>query len=193
MQGPPVFGQANHSPIMLIGQAPGFKEVEVHKPFAWKAGKTLFSWFESIGLGEEQFRNQVYMSAVCRCYPSKKQKAGKILGGDRVPDNNEIRSCSQWLQSEITIIKPKLIIPVGKLAINQLIKIKKLDQVVGNIETINIYGHHCEILSLPHPSGVSTWIYTEPGKTLLSKALQLLHNHPVWQQVFKPIIDDHTW
>jgi len=69
MTGPPVTGEAVVSPVMLIGQAPGFKEIEVHRPFAWTAGKTLFKWFASIDVEENDFRQAVYMSAVCRCYP----------------------------------------------------------------------------------------------------------------------------
>jgi len=185
MQGPPVYGLPNLSKVMLIGQAPGFKEIEVHKPFAWQAGKTLFSWFEKIGLSEQQFRHKVYMSAVCRCYPGKKQKNGKSLSGDRVPDKTEILNCSRWLNNEIKLLSPQLLIPVGKLAINQLLPIKKLDEVVGKTITINIDTHHCEIIALPHPSGVSTWTNTEPGKSLLKDALSLLKMHSCWQQLIQ--------
>jgi len=187
MLGTPVYGQANHSPIMLIGQAPGFKEIEVHKPFAWTAGKTLFSWFEQIGLSEEQFRQRIYMSAVCRCYPGKKsisnkQNDKKVASGDRVPDKQEIKNCSQWLQAEVKLLQPKLIIPVGKLAISQIIKIKKLNEVIGISKQVTYFGHQCDMLALPHPSGVSTWIHTEPGKTLLRKALERIKQHPSWKE-----------
>jgi len=76
MQGPPVFGEACMSKIMLIGQAPGFKEIEVHQPFAWTAGKTLFNWFKQINIEEEHFRKSIYMSAICRCFPGKVIKNG---------------------------------------------------------------------------------------------------------------------
>ncbi len=66
MYGPPVAGNPILSPIMLIGQAPGDKEILIPKPFAWTAGKTLFKWFKQIGVSEDKFRNLVYMSAVCR-------------------------------------------------------------------------------------------------------------------------------
>ena len=79
MQGPVVMGSPVPSKVLLIGQAPGFKEIEVRKPFAWTAGKTMFGWFSSIGLDEDAFRGRVYMAAVCRCFPGKNPK-----GGDRV-------------------------------------------------------------------------------------------------------------
>ena len=88
MHPPSVVGRAVKSKILLVGQAPGDKEPELGRPFAWTAGKTLFKWFASIGLDEEGFREKVYMSAVCRCFPGKNPK-----GGDRVPNQTEIDTC----------------------------------------------------------------------------------------------------
>ena len=65
MHAPPVLGEPVKSQIMLIGQAPGDKEPQLQKPFAWTAGKTLFKWFDQIGLDEDTFRQQVYIAAVC--------------------------------------------------------------------------------------------------------------------------------
>lgn len=181
MTGPAVHGLPVVSPVMLIGQAPGFKEIEVLKPFAWTAGKKLFSWFEGIGINESCFRQQVYMSAICRCYPGKKTTGKNKNHGDRVPDAIEISQCAQWLQAEIEILKPQLILLVGKLAINQFMTINKLDEVIGQTHSISINGHPCDAIPLPHPSGASTWPLKEPGKTLLQQALQQIKNHPAWQ------------
>lgn len=183
MTGPAVHGLPIVSPVMLIGQAPGFKEIEVLKPFAWTAGKKLFSWFENIGMNESQFRQNVYMSAICRCYPGKKTNGQKKSHGDRVPEQDEIERCSQWLLSEINILKPKLIILVGKLAISEFMSIKKLDEVIGQTHQISINDHHCDAVPLPHPSGASTWPLKEPGKTLLQQAMQEIKNHSAWQQL----------
>ena len=102
MIGPVVSGLPVMSPVMLIGQAPGTREGPAGKPFAWTAGKTMFGWFAQVGLPEEQFRNRVYMAAVCRCFPGK--AAGG--GGDRVPDAGEIERCSVHLHAELKLIKP---------------------------------------------------------------------------------------
>jgi len=177
MFGPPVAGNPILSPIMLIGQAPGDKEILIPKPFAWTAGKTLFKWFNQIGLTEEQFRNLVYMSAVCRCFPGKKPR-----GGDRVPNKTEIKSCSHWLEMEYKLLQPKLILPVGKLAISQFLEVKKLTDVIGQIHKVELNGEKIDIIPLPHPSGASTWHITEPGKTLLKSTLKIVENHPVWKQ-----------
>lgn len=176
MYGPAVAGNPVISPIMLIGQAPGDKEILIPKPFAWTAGKTLFKWFNQIGVNEEEFRHLIYMSAVCRCFPGKKPK-----GGDRVPNKEEIKTCSQWLNAELELLQPKLVLPVGKLAISQYIEVKKLTDVIGKIHQVEINGISVDIIPLPHPSGASTWHTTEPGKTLLQNTLKLIKNHPVWK------------
>lgn len=178
MHGPAVAGNPVLSPIMLIGQAPGDKEIIIPKPFAWTAGKTLFKWFNQIGLNEEEFRSLVYISAVCRCFPGKKPK-----GGDRVPSKTEIKTCSQWLNTEIDILQPKLVLPVGKLAISQYLEVKKLTDVIGQVHKVELNGHIVDMIPLPHPSGASTWHITEPGKTLLQDALKLIQNHAVWKQI----------
>jgi len=182
MLGKPVIGFPANSKILLIGQAPGHKELEIHKPFAWTAGKTLFKWFSETGIEEKNFRQQVYISAVCRCFPGKKPK-----GGDRVPNKDEIFNCSNWLSSEIDILKPKLILPVGKLAISQLLTFNKLTEVIGIKHNININNQIIDIIPLPHPSGASTWHQTEPGKTLLAQSLKLVKEHASWKILLKQI------
>jgi uracil-DNA glycosylase len=178
MIGPVVTGSPVLSPILLIGQAPGDKEGSFGKPFAWTAGKTLFKWFERIGMDEESFRQRVYMAAVCRCFPGKNPK-----GGDRVPSPLEIDNCADWLQAEIDLLKPDLILPVGKLAISQLIPVKKLSEVIGKLHPVNFHGHHTETIPLPHPSGASTWHRTDPGLSLLESALMILQQHPAWEKI----------
>lgn len=178
MIGPVVTGQAVVSPVMLIGQAPGDKEGPAGRPFAWTAGKTLFKWFESIGLDEEAFRSRVYMAAVCRCFPGKNPK-----GGDRVPSPQEIDQCRHWLEREFELLQPQLLIPVGKLAIVQFMAVERLTDLIGQRHRIALAGRECDLIPLPHPSGASTWHRTEPGKSLLQDALALIHEHPAWKSL----------
>jgi len=175
---PVVMGQPVASEILLVGQAPGDKEGGLGRPFAWTAGKTMFKWFKSIGVAEDDFRQQVYMSAVCRCFPGKNPK-----GGDRVPDKNEIEICSQWLNKEIELLQPKLIIPVGKLAIAQYLTVNKLVDVIGKKFELCMKGVDVEMIPLPHPSGASTWHRMSPGKELLAQALDLLAQHDSWKKL----------
>lgn len=163
---------------MLLGQAPGTREGPAGKPFAWTAGKTLFRWFDGIGIGETDFRERVYMAAVCRCFPGKNPK-----GGDRVPSPDEIAACSTWLAAEVALTQPDLVIPVGKLAIAQLMDVHKLEDVVGLNHRVTVHSRETEVIPLPHPSGASTWHRMEPGKPLLAKALRLIQRHPAWKKL----------
>lgn len=177
MHRPAVSGGAIVSKIMTVGQAPGSKEPLMARPFAWTAGKTLFRWFEgACGISESEFRSSVYMAAVCRCFPGR--NAG---GGDRVPDAQEIAACSRWLESEVAILRPTLVIPIGKLAIQQFLPVEKLTGVIGKRFVTNKCGHRFDLIPLPHPSGASPWHRIEPGKRLLERALRLIVAHPAWR------------
>lgn len=177
---PVVTGQPVLSPVMLIGQAPGIKEGPAGKPFAWTAGKTLFGWFAQAGITEDAFRARVYMAAVCRCFPGKAASGG----GDRVPSADEIARCSRHLLAEVNLIRPQLVIPVGKLAIAQLVpETDKLVEIVGAPRRAQLGAAAFDVIALPHPSGASTWHRMEPGKTLLARALEQIAAHPAWRAI----------
>ncbi len=178
MQGPVVVGNPVDSPVLLVGQAPGDKEGPAGKPFAWTAGKTLFRWFEQIGLNETAFRQRVYMAAVCRCFPGKQPK-----GGDRVPDRDEIERCRRWLDAEIGLLRPRLVIPVGKLAIAQFMPVGRLNEIIGQTHRVRLNNRNADLIPLPHPSGASTWHRTAPGIGLLQEALAQIERHPAWRQL----------
>lgn len=182
MNGPPVTGNAVISSVMLVGQAPGFKEIEVHRPFAWTAGKTLFKWFQQLGVNEATFRHNIYMCAVCRCFPGKNAR-GSGGGGDRVPDQDEIEHCQYWLDREMQMLEPQLIIPVGKLAISRFMPVNQLVDVIGKQHQLSMQHGKVDCIPLPHPSGASTWHRMEPGKSLLEKALTLVSRHPAWKSI----------
>lgn len=179
MIGPVVVGAPVLSPILQIGQAPGPYEGKLGRPFAWTAGKTLFRWYASLGVDETVFRERVYMAAVCRCFPGKNPK-----GGDRVPNAMEIARCAEWLAEEVCLLSPELVIPVGKLAIAQMLDSDRLDAVVGRTHRLAWQGRDVDVIPLPHPSGLSTWYKVEPGKTLLREALALIAAHPAWRRTF---------
>ena len=173
---PAVSGGAVMSKVMSVGQAPGSKEPVLGRPFAWTAGKTLFGWFErACGMSEAQFRASVYMAAVGRCFPGKTK-----AGGDRVPDPEEIATCGRWLDAEIEILRPALVLPIGKLAIQQFVAFDKLTEVIGATFRVTRHGHTFDVIPLPHPSGASPWHRIEPGKTLLARALDLIVRHPAF-------------
>jgi len=173
MHKPVVVGRPVRSRILLVGQAPGVKEPVLGRPFAWTAGKTLFRWFEAaVGWDEEMVRNRIYFAAVCRCFPGKNP-----AGGDRVPNPAEIEACADWLKAEFGLLQPRLVLPVGKLAISQFLEFSALAEIVGKQWTVSRFGREVDVIPLPHPSGASTWHRMEPGKTLLAEALRLVASH----------------
>jgi uracil-DNA glycosylase len=177
MQSTPVSGGPVLSRVILVGQAPGVKEPVLGRPFAWTAGKAMFKWFEQeIGVTEMEFRQTVYMAAVCRCFPGKNPQ-----GADRVPSREEVVLCREWLRAEITILHPGLVIAVGRLAIAQFLEeLPALTDLIGQMVRVQKFGRHFDLVPLPHPSGASPWPRIEPGKTLTKKALALIRNHPDW-------------
>ncbi len=171
---PPVSGGAVLSKVILVGQAPGVKEPVLARPFAWTAGKTLFGWFNQFcGMDEAEVRARIYFAAVCRCFPGK-----NTSGGDRVPAPDEIRNCATWMNDEFDLLRPRLVIPVGKLAISQFIVVNKLDEVIGRTFRLRRDGRAFDLIPLPHPSGASPWHRIPPGKALLEKAMRLVAAHP---------------
>jgi len=174
-------GEPVSSKVFLLGQAPGSREPELGRPFAWTAGKQLFKWFTSIGLSEAEFRERVYMAAVCRCFPGK----AKSGGGDRVPSPEEVANCRPWLEAELGLLKPELIISVGRLAIEQFLPPRQLVEQIGKIHRIRLGTRLIDVIPLPHPSGASTWPRMEPGKSLTLKALQLIARHPAYRRLLR--------
>ena len=179
MQGPVVSGGAVASKVLLVGQAPGDKEPRLGRPFAWTAGRTLFRWFEdTCGIDEATFRASIYMAAVCRCFPGKKAQ-----GGDRVPSRDEIDNCAGWLEAEVRLLEPELVIPVGRLAIERFLACPSLAAVIGRQVRVRFAGREMDLVPLPHPSGASPWPRMEPGKTLLGHAMRLIAGHPAISRI----------
>lgn len=178
MHKPVVAGRPVASRIMLVGQAPGDKEPRFGRPFAWTAGRTLFKWLHgALGWTEDEVRDRIYFAAVCRCFPGKKE-----TGGDRVPDDEEIANCSRWLEAEFELLKPRLVLPVGKLAIGRFLEPAPLQDIIGRQFPIEFKGHPVDCIPLPHPSGASPWHRMEPGITLLNRALARVAAHPAVRQ-----------
>lgn len=162
-----VFAGSVPSPLMLIGQAPGVTETEARRPFNASSGQRLFQWLVEAGLEEADFRARYYMTAVTKCYPGK-HPSGK---GDRKPSRAEQKLCRPFLEQELDLVQPRLLLAVGGLAIHTLLGRKtKLDEVVGRV--FRIGGRW--ILPLPHSSGASLWTNRPENQVLIWKAMALL-------------------
>ena len=174
MHKPVVVGRPAASRVVLVGQAPGDKEPRLGRPFAWTAGRTLFKWFHgALGWSEDEVRDRIYFAAVCRCFPGKRPE-----GGDRVPSPEEIGKCASWLEREVELLRPELVLPVGKLAISRFLGERPLAGTIGKLFPITFHDHSLDCIPLPHPSGASPWHRMEPGMSLLKQALTQVVRHP---------------
>jgi uracil-DNA glycosylase len=166
----PVVSDARAPRAMLVGQAPGKSEVASGKAFLGPAGRTLFRWFERAGLDEAAVREHVYIAAITRCYPGP-HPAGR---GDRVPSPAEREACAGWLDAELRIIRPRVLIPVGRLAIDRFLGARPLSELVGGVHEVEHVGGRSLAIPLPHPSGASGWLNVPAHRTLLDRAIERL-------------------
>ncbi len=163
-----VFSGPASARVMLIGQAPGVTEAEVKRPFNGPSGTRLFNWLAEGGWEESDFRAQQYMTAVTKCYPGK-GAGGK---GDRAPSRAEQKLCRPFLERELALVSPELLLPVGRLA-NELFYGRrfKLADVVGTCQQDE--GGRW-IVPLPHPSGASLWLNRPEHQAKVAEGLALL-------------------
>jgi uracil-DNA glycosylase len=165
--------------LMLVGQAPGPRERDTSRLFAYTAGRRLFQWMADLGVDEETFRARVWMSAVIRCFPGRAP-----AGGDRVPAPLEIANCAPWLERELAILRPATVMAVGSLAMQKFLPPAPLRERVGRVFTVERDGRRFEVVPLPHPSGRSTWINAPENQRLLRRALSRLARSEGWRATF---------
>lgn len=166
----PVVSRAANPRVMLVGQAPGKVESESGRPFSGRAGRTLFRWLHQAGMDEAAARETIYIAAVTRCYPGA-HPSGR---GDRVPTRVEQSSCAGWLDRELRIIRPEVLIPVGRLAIERFLPNLPLSELIGTRHTVRHVGGRSTVIPLPHPSGASSWIHEADNRILVDKAIGLI-------------------
>ena len=162
----PTFSGEWHAPFFIVGQAPGPAERETRKPFSGRAGKELDRWMLRAGFEDAaEFRRLTYIAALMRCFPGRNRQNT----GDLPPPRKGIANCEHWLDAELEILRPKVIIPVGQLAITRFLGPGTLEDRVGNR-----FGEKPVIIPLPHPSGQSRWLNAAANRERLSRALALI-------------------
>jgi len=116
----PVFGDGNEkAEIVFIGEAPGKDEDLQGKPFVGRSGKFLSEMLETIKLKRED----VYITNVVKYRPP----------GNRDPLPEEIKECLPWLIEELNFIKPKIIVTLGRHALNRFFPTEKISKVHGKL------------------------------------------------------------
>jgi len=111
---------AEAADIMFIGEAPGWHEDQQGRPFVGPAGKYLDELLASIGLK----RAQVYIANVIKCRPQ----------GNRDPLPMEIQNCRVWLERQIEIISPKMIVTLGRYSMAMFFPGKSISKIHGTVQ-----------------------------------------------------------
>ncbi len=147
----------------LYGQAPGIVEGRERRPWRGRAGQNLRRWLD---LDEDTFYATFYCASVTRCYPGR-SRAGE---GDRTPTPREQELCSFWLDWELRLLSPRLIVTAGGLAARRLLGLRSLDACIGSA-----FEHRgATVVPLPHPSGVSRWLNAPANRARLDEAIALV-------------------
>lgn len=126
--------------IMFVGEAPGRQEDLKGEPFVGSAGKFLDELLASIGLS----RDKIYITNVVKSRPV----FGPPPGRNRAPSAEEIGACAPWLIEQIKIIRPKLIVTLGRIALEQFLPGRKVANVHGRPQTLD----GVTVLPLYHPA-----------------------------------------
>ena len=140
----PVFGEGpENADVMLIGEAPGRNEDETGRPFVGKAGRLLNDLLNEAGLS----RNSVYITNIVKCRPP----------GNRDPMPFEIEMCSPYLDLQISIIKPRIIITLGRFSMSFIqrkfgLKEMPISKVHGMHFKIDTLFYHGYFVPMYHPA-----------------------------------------
>ena len=149
--------------VMIIGQAPGVVEVVTRTPFSGRAGAELRRWLARASIDADHLP---YRTAITKCFPGKAASGS----GDRRPSPPEIALCAPWLEAELALVRPKIVLLVGQLAIERFWGKQSLRDSVGRVRTDD--GR--VLIPLPHPSGASRWLNQPANRALLDRALRIL-------------------
>ncbi|MEA2662112.1 MAG: uracil-DNA glycosylase [Chloroflexota bacterium] len=149
---------------MIVGQAPGIVELTTRTPFSGRAGAELRRWLARAGIAEADLP---YRTSITKCFPGK-APAGS---GDRRPSPPEIALCAPWLEAELALVQPEIILLVGTLAIARLWGPGALSALVGRSTRSPAFGGAL-LIPLPHPSGASRWLNDPANRARLDRALR---------------------
>jgi len=154
------------APYLVIGQAPSRTDHESGGFYVGPAGRKLRSWLAEAGYPEEEFGRRVYFAAVTKCFPGRLPGSSK----DRLPSKAEQALCRPWLDAEIAVLRPRVLILFGGLAISTFLSRRPLTELIG--QSFESEGRI--IVPLPHSSGASTWLNSPENRALLADAIARL-------------------
>ncbi len=134
-----VFGEGNpDAALYLLGEAPGRAEDTQGRPFVGQAGRLLTRLLERNGLR----RDEVYLSNLVRFRPPH----------NRPPTSAEIAAFSPYVDEELSILQPVLIVTLGRFATRKFLPVEKLTQAHGTLKTVIWQGKPVHIFPVYHPA-----------------------------------------
>lgn len=167
----PIFRGRVGQRLMVVGQAPGAVSFERPVPYSGASGRTLAAWLARAGFGPEALHARCYLTSLTKCFPGP-SVSGK---GDRAPSAAEIALCRGHLDREVALVRPEVVLALGKLAAMALCGVRApLAELVGTVRTGERAGHRFLVVPLPHPSGVSRWLNDPANRARHEWALGLL-------------------
>ncbi|MEW9122920.1 MAG: uracil-DNA glycosylase [Thermotaleaceae bacterium] len=160
-----VFGEGNlDANIVLVGEAPGAKEIELGKPFVGQAGKNLNEFLEVLTLD----RDAIYITNVVKIRPYKiNEKTGRR--SNRPPNGDEIRKYEKYLFEEIDILQPKVVVTLGNVPLKSILKDNKAS--IGEKHGTPISMEAYYLFPLYHPASI---IYRQELKQTYKEDLEKL-------------------
>src|SRR5260370_29908423 len=171
--GPLVHGHASDR-VMVIGQAPGHRSVAKGRSFSGPGGSILQKWLEQAGFSRGYLEEHTDLSSMTRCDPGRKPRGD----GDGRPSAQEVALCRPFLEAELALLRPRVVLLVGAMAIEAYFGKVKLEDVIGTFQE----REGMLFLPLPHPSGVSRWLNDPEHLKLLQRALEILGE---WRVAYK--------
>jgi uracil-DNA glycosylase len=158
----PIVAGSIRDRIAIVGQAPGAVEMTVGQPFSGRSGAELRRWLAEADIDGDHLPSP-YRTAITKCFPGKSPSGS----GDRRPSPAEIALCRPWLDQELALLKPEVILLLGGLAIDRFWGKVPLEAAVGRSRV----NKGITYIPLPHPSGASRWLNDPAHRELLRKGL----------------------
>src|SRR5579864_753091 len=165
-QARPITSGRGSDRVMVIGQAPGHRSVTKGRSFSGPGGSILQKWLEQAGFPPSYLHDHTYLSSLTRCDPGRNPRGD----GDRRPSPQEVALCRPYLEAELQLLQPKVVLLVGSMAIETFLGKRRLEDIIGTFEERD----GMLFLPLPHPSGVSRWLNDPEHLKLHQRALELL-------------------
>jgi uracil-DNA glycosylase len=158
---------------MVIGQAPAQGAHLSPGPWQGVTGKLMRTWFARAGFDPERFYQDWYFTSITKCFPGKAVSGN----GDRAPSGRERVLCRPYLDTELALVRPPLILTMGRLAAEAVIpgaRSLTLKELVGTVRTVELGHGAVPIVPLPHPSGVGRWLNDPENRTLVDRGMDAL-------------------